>query len=271
MRSAPANRRGPRVVFERHGESGPPLLLLHSIGLDRHSWDDVVPGLAPHFRVAAADLPGHGESDKPADEDYGLWALGRRLVGLLDELGWERAAVAGNSLGGGVGLSMALQAPERVTALALVNSVGFPDGLPLVGRLGFLPLVPAATGLAPPPVIRVGLASARRRWTSVSTARSRRTRAYLRDPEGRAAFFRALRQLYGPDLGEMAARYGEIRCPALVLHGANDPLVRLPYARRLAERLPGGRLEVLPGCGHFPPEECPAAVADALRRFLSDA
>jgi len=258
-----------RVAWEAHGDHGPPLLLLHSIGLDRRSWEDVVPSLARDFRVVAADLPGHGASDKPPDADYGLWALGRRVGRLLDELGWERAILVGNSLGGGAALSLALQSPGRVRALALLNSVGFPEGLPAVGRLGFLPLVPTATGLAPPPVVRLSLATARRRWRSVTPGRSSRTVAYLRDPEGRGAFFRALRQLYGPDLEAMSLRYGEIRCPTLVVHGERDPLVPARFGRRLADSIPGARLELLPTCGHFPQEECPEEVALLLRRFLA--
>lgn len=258
-----------RVSYERWGSEGPRVLLVHPIGFDRHSWEDVIPRLSTRFQVAALDLPGHGESDKPARANYGLWALGARVERFLDELGWEDAIVVGNSLGGGVALSLTLQAPQRVRGLTLVNSVGFRSGLPLLGRLAFVPLLPLTTAFTPRLALRLGLASPRREWwKSIPAKRFDNTRQYLRSREGRGAFFLALRHLYGPDLDEMAEHYGEIHCPTLVLHGERDPLIRLGHAARLATAIPSARLEILPHCGHFPQEECPEETLQHLRRFL---
>ena len=89
-------------------------------------------GLAPFlqrdYQLVALDLPGHGESDKPAGADYGLQSLGAQVGRLLDELGWEDCLLVGNSIGGGTCLSLTLQHPERVRALALLNSVVYREG-----------------------------------------------------------------------------------------------------------------------------------------------
>jgi pimeloyl-ACP methyl ester carboxylesterase len=90
----------------------------------------------------------------------------------------------------------------------------------------------------------------------------------MRSADGRHAFFRALRKLYGRDLELMASRYSEIRRPALVIHGQRDRLISNRHAERLAQALPEGRLVRIPRCGHFPQEECPDAVAEPLLRFL---
>src|SRR4051794_34171777 len=257
-----------RVHYILRGQSGPRVVLVHAIGFDHHSWDLVMPELAERCRVAALDLPGHGESDKPAGADYGLRNLGARLVQFLDELGWKDAILVGNSLGGGTSLSAALKAPERVRALALVNSVGFREGLPFVGRVAFLPFAPLVSCYTPGLAVRLGLEAVRGRWGSVTRDRCDACGVYFRNPEGRGAFFTALRALYGADLDHLAPRYGEIRCPTLILHGTRDLLIRFRYAERLARTIPGAELVPVPGCGHFPQEECPEIIGEKLEEFL---
>lgn len=269
MRRQPTALLDTRIAYDRWGSGGPRLLLVHAIGMDRHSWEHIAPDLAREFQVAALDLPGHGESDKPVGVDYGIWSLAARVHRFLDELGWDEALVVGNSLGGGVSLAMTLQQPERVRGLALIDSVAFRAGLPLIGRLAFVPVLPLTTALAPRFAVRLGLETARRRWGSVTDRRCDSASCYLRSREGRGAFFRALRQLYGPDLDEMCEHYGEIRCPTLVLHGERDPLIRLEHAARLATAIPTARLETLPGVGHFPQEEAPQDTLRHLRHFLT--
>jgi len=259
------------VHHARRGKDGPKVLLIHAIGFDHTTWELILPYLEDRYDLALIDLPGHGESGKPADADYGPMSLGRRVLAVLDELGWDRAALVGNSLGGGVSLAAVLQAPERVTALTLVNSVGLRPGLPPLGRLAGIPFLPLLSGFAPALAVRLGLESCRARWGSVTAARCDSSRTYLRNPEGRGAFFRALRQLYGSDLEQMARRYPEICCPTLVLHGDRDPLIRMRHAEQLARAIQGAELVRLPGCGHFPQEECPEKVGVPLRRFLDRA
>lgn len=257
-----------RLYREVSGATGPRLLLLHAIGFDLHTWDPVRARLAPYARVAAVDLPGHGYSDKPEGVDYGLRTLGRRMLGLLEELRWPDAVVVGNSLGGGVALAMAVQQPERVRGLVLVNSVGYRIGLPPVGLAAFLPMVPLVSAAAPPAAVRLGLATTHARWNTVKPERVEAAAAMLRARECRTAFFRTLRQLYGPELDLLAEQYPRIHCPAWVVHGMDDPLLLPWHARRLAHELPRGELRPLPECGHFPPEECPDRLSEEVLRFL---
>jgi len=269
MSSPPPNLEHVRLHFSRYGSTGPKVVLVHAIGFDHRTWERILPTLEGRYEVVAVDLPGHGDSDKPGDVDYGPFALGARLIRLLDDLGWEEAAFVGNSLGGGASLAAALQAPERVRALALLNSVAFPQALPALGRLASVPFLPLLAGIAPHLAVRVGLESCRHRWGSVTVDRCSASRSYLRSVEGRGAFFRALRQLYGPDLARMAARYEEIHCPTLVLHGERDPLIRIPHAERLAQTIPNAEFARLVRCGHFPQEECPEQVASVMGEFLN--
>ena len=102
---------------------GPPLVLLHALGESALDWRWVVPALGRTHSVYAPDLPGFGDSAKPL-VDYSPAFFTSFISRYLDALGIERAAVAGNSLGGLVALRLALAEPERVSALGLIDSAG---------------------------------------------------------------------------------------------------------------------------------------------------
>ena len=230
---------GTRIHYRRWGRTtGPRVLLIHAIGFDHHSWKPIIPYLEDRYQLVALDLPGHGESEKPAGADYSLRSLSARVAGFLDELGLDDAILVGNSLGGGTSLAIAERAPERVKGLALLNSVAYRAALPILGRLALFPLVSMVSPLAPSFAVRVGLETVRASWGSVTGERCSAVGRYFRSREGRSAFFQTLRQLYGADLAQMEPHYREIRCPTLVLHGEGDLLIRVRFAERLAREIP---------------------------------
>ncbi|MCA1595532.1 MAG: alpha/beta hydrolase [Chloroflexi bacterium] len=263
-----ADLQSARVFYETRGETGPRLVLLHPIGFDHHSWEPALPYFEDGRRVLLLDLPGHGESDRPANADYSLPSLARRVLAVLDEAQWPDAVFVGNSIGAGVALAAALEAPGRVTGLVLIDSVGFRNGLPLFGKLERIPLLSLACSFAPSFAIKVGLAYARSVRSSVSPELCTRCSRYLRASAGRGAFYRTLRQLYGPTLDEMAARYSQIQAPTLIIHGEGDRLISTRHAERLTAAIRGAKLVRLKGCGHFPQEECPETTGNIIRQFV---
>jgi haloacetate dehalogenase len=118
---------GEAVIRVRHGGSGPPVLLLHGHPQTHVMWNRVAPKLAEHFTVVAADLRGYGESSKPpttADhEPYSKRAMARDQVEVMSRLGFERFAVAGHDRGGRCAYRLALDHPERVEKLAVLDIV----------------------------------------------------------------------------------------------------------------------------------------------------
>ena len=120
--------------------AGPPVVLVHGSGpgvTAYANWRLTIPDLAPHFRVLAPDMAGFGFSDKPdVVANMARWV--GQLTGFLDALGIERASVVGNSFGGGIGIRLAVDHPDRVDRLVLMGSVGisFPitEGLDHVCR-----------------------------------------------------------------------------------------------------------------------------------------
>ena len=108
------------LAYARRGK-GTPLVLLHGFPLDHHLWDDVSSLLEDTFDLILPDLRGFGESTT-LDAPYTMDDYASDIAGLLDQLGIQKAAVAGHSMGGYVALAFARLYPERVSGLALVSS-----------------------------------------------------------------------------------------------------------------------------------------------------
>ncbi|MGH2822024.1 MAG: alpha/beta fold hydrolase, partial [Thermoleophilaceae bacterium] len=107
--------------------SGPPVLLLHGWPTSSYLWRDVMPPIAAANRVLALDLPGFGGSSKPGGARYGFELFERAIDGFLAELGFHEVALAGHDLGGPIAVHWALRRPERVTSLALLNTLVYPQ------------------------------------------------------------------------------------------------------------------------------------------------
>jgi pimeloyl-ACP methyl ester carboxylesterase len=260
------------------GVSGPPLLLLHGGGLDAAglSLGSALIALADTCRVFAPDLPGFGESDPmPADWDFAQCSA--FLAPLLDGLGLPRAGLAGISMGGGVALGFALQAPERVERLALIDSACLDNAIPGGRLVWFVAHVPGLSAIGwwllrcSRHLTRWALLKAMRHRPELVTsilvddvmrlARRQRAGAATRQLQRREVRWSGLRTNY-------VDRLPEIAIPTLILHGKNDRLLPIRIAERAHRLIPNSRLEVVLDCGHLAPLEQPEAVNRALRQFF---
>src|SRR3989440_3576709 len=113
---------GGDVAYLRTGQ-GPPLVLLHGIPSSSYLWRDVIDPLSASFDVLAPDLLGYGDSDKRLDADLSVAAQARYVVAFMETLGVHQAAVAGHDIGGGVAQLMAVDEPQRVARLILIDSI----------------------------------------------------------------------------------------------------------------------------------------------------
>jgi pimeloyl-ACP methyl ester carboxylesterase len=262
---------------------GPPLVLVHGSGMSASTWAPLMPYLGS-YRMFAYDLPGFGLSDA---FDYRGRSLRchavAQLTSLLDALGLEQVPIVGTSLGGMWGLCLALEAPDRVTAVA---SLGVP-AVALPGMRGD----PIFTALSTP-----GLRQLIVRLRSPSVGVTRRAlargvigpRAAERVPEG---FFEVVHEgMRQPGYRtamlthmQLAMRLGrprsenllsdselrQLTVPVLMIWGEEDPYGEADIGRRACALMPDARLEVIPG-RHAPflddPERCGALIADLVRR-----
>jgi pimeloyl-ACP methyl ester carboxylesterase len=261
----------------RTGGRGPVLVLLHGITNSSASWEPVIGLLAQHFTVVAPDLLGHGDSAKPRG-DYSLGANASLLRDLLLALGHERATIAGHSLGGGIAMQFAYQFPERVERLVLVSSgglgrqvtpflraVALPGAELVLPLLASRPLVDAGATLGGF-VDKLGL-SLGADITAMATGF-----ASLNDIEARRAFVHTARSVI--DLGGQRVNatdklYLAQAVPTLIAWGDRDPIIPARHGIRAHELMPGSRLELFEGAGHFPHHDDPVRFATAIEQFAA--
>lgn len=252
--------------------AGPAVLLLHGFTGSSRTWDALAAVYASRFRTIAVDLPGHGGSSAPRDPDrYALGRLAGDLAATLDALQVERVAVIGYSLGGRAALRFALDQPHRVEALVLESaSAGLCDESEREAR------VRADRALAER-LERHGIAAFVDEWERLplwasQSALDLDVRAALRaqrlrnDPVGLANSLRGAGAGLEPCL---EPRLSELRVPTLLIVGALDAKYR-GIATRMAERIPGAALAVVPDAGHAAHFERPAAFAAAVASFLEN-
>ncbi len=243
--------------------TGPPLVLLHGFTLDLHSWDDNLPALAAHHRVVRYDQRGMGRSPLPA---HGPVSHVDDLVGLLDELGIERACIAGLSVGASYALELAVAHPERVERLVLVSPSGvaaYPFSAPILEGLR------ALKELAP-----VDLDRARARWLELGWFRTAmaspelapRIRSWIAAYAGTHWLVEVpVKRLEPPAIERLDA----VRAPTLVLLGALDTPYNHALATHLASHIAGARLHTVPNAGHLLNLEGQEAFERALLDFTA--
>jgi pimeloyl-ACP methyl ester carboxylesterase len=266
---------GHRVSYRTAG-SGPVVLLIHGIAGTSEQWANVAPVLAESFTVVAPDLLGHGQSAKPQG-DYSLGAYAVSLRDLLIVLGHRRASVVGHSLGGGIAMQFAYEYPVFAERLVVVDSGGLGrDVHPLLraatlpGAELVLPLLvhPRVLGLGEAVgqvLARLGLRA------GPDIAEMARGYASLGDAEARAAFLhtvRAVIDVSGQRVSAADRLYLTSLLPTLIVWGRKDPLIPVAHAELAHESMPGSRLAVFEGTGHFPHLDEPIRFAALLRDFL---
>ncbi len=241
--------------------SGPAVVLVHGYPLDGAMWSGVARALSPRLRVLKPDLPGRGETAAPSGgsiDDYADF-----LAAVLDGLP-EPAGLAGFSMGGYAALALARRRPEKLAALALVDTRAAADDEAGRGKRDEAIATLRSAGVAAIADAMVG-----KLLTPASLANrdlvERVRRIILRQkPETVEADLLALRDR--PDARRALA---SIAIPTLVVVGAQDALTPPADAQAMADAIPGARLTEIPGAGHLAPMERPGAVAAALGDFFA--
>ena len=253
--------------------AGPPVLLLHGWPTSSFLWRKVMLPMAAHNRVLALDLPGFGDSDKPAD-GYTFRFYREAIAGFLDALAIDRVGLAVHDLGGPLGLSFAVNAKERVSALALLNTLVYAK--PSWAVMAFM----LACRL---PLLRDYLTSEAGLKLAMQIGM---TRTDLITPELLAGVYRpfttaaARRALYRTPLRlsprgmlQIGRELPSLAVPVRVIYGARDRI--LPDVARTMARvkrdLPQAQVTVLPECGHFLQEDAPEQVGALLTEFFAEA
>jgi pimeloyl-ACP methyl ester carboxylesterase len=242
--------------------AGPPVLLIHGVGARLDTWDGVVAALGGRLMTIRFDLRGHGESSKPRGP-YSAALFAEDARALLDHLGVGQCHVAGHSLGATVALRLALDAPDRVERLVLLSAAA---GRTEEERQRVLERLAIVEHGIPGEHFRRSLS----RWFSDEFRRANpelleryASRNMENDPHAYAAAYHVLATT---DLADEAAR---VRVPTLIVTGEGDVGSNPRMARLLHARIPGSRLEILPGLRHSILIEAPTPVARLLAGFFA--
>lgn len=273
---------GTRTYVQEAGPSdGPAVVLVHGFGGSTYSWRFTRATLAEAgYHVIALDLRGFGLASKAWDGDESHPAQARLVLGVMDTLGVQQAVLVGHSMGGNVVAQAAVAAPDRVTALVLVDAAVVSSDLP-----GGNMASPAAAILQFPPVrqiarfaVRLGLNAGtleqmlRSAYADPAFPTAEDVAAYgeaQRLADWDLALLAVIRDASGNELPAPVASLGGTR-PVLVAWGERDPWIPIATGEALRNAIPGAQWLVVPGAGHLPMEEGRAGFEPGLLAFLAE-
>lgn len=264
-------------IRDEGNPSGPVLVLIHGSNASLHTWEPWVAELGGTYRTVSMDLPGHGLTGRVPGDDYSREAMAAFVIEIMDALGIERFAVAGNSMGGGVSAMIALEHPERVSALILVNSAGIPvernaNDVPLAFRLAGMPVIGKVLRyVLPRSVVEEGLKKVFVDQSKVTDEMVARYLDLSLHEGNRDATRIRFAQNAARDEVAFAARLGEISMPTLIMWGDQDGLIPVAAAHEFQARIPHAELVIYENVGHVPMEEVPEESAAAVAAFLAAA
>ena len=240
------------LAYERRGK-GNPLVLIHGFPLDHTSWEDVALLLQDDFDLIIPDLRGFGESGS-VDASYTVADMADDISGFLNNLGIEKAAFAGHSMGGYVALSFAKAYPQKVSGLGLVSSQALADSPERkAGRYK------TAEDVAEKGVIVVADAM------SSKLSPNADVQVYVRrviERQGKSGVMGALKAM--AEREDSSPSLSSFNFPVVLLHGAADVLIPVDRSREIKQIMPSAHLIELPEVGHMPMKEFPSEAANAL-------
>jgi pimeloyl-ACP methyl ester carboxylesterase len=258
---------GEAQLYAEQAGHGRDLLALHTAGSDSRQYHHLLadPELQADWRMTAFDLPAHGRSTPPAGVKEGEWRLTtdsyvEAVVAAADALALERPVVLGCSMGGAICLELALRHPDRFAAVIACQAADFVEGRQVIwskhARVNEKLFVPEwVDGLMAPQAPAARRAEVR--WAYSQGAHG----VYWGDIDFYAREWDARDRTHAIDVK---------RCPVDLLVGEYDYSVTPELARATAERIPGARLTVMEGLGHFPMAEHPQAFLGYLRPLLAE-
>ncbi|MGL4612013.1 MAG: alpha/beta fold hydrolase [Trueperaceae bacterium] len=258
-------------------QSDQTFILLHGFGSAVFTWDSITPKLAEYGRVIAFDRPAFGLTERPlrgswqGENPYSPESQVSLLLGLMDALKVEKAVLIGNSAGGTITTHAALEHPERVAGLVLVDAAIYGGGgapawvrpllhTPQMNRLG--PLAMRQISEEP------GTEFLKSAWSNPENIPKTTWDSYrelLQTNNWDKALWELTKASRRPTFTDELLSLG---VPTLVLSGADDTIVPVRESERLAEDIPNSTLVTFPTCGHTPQEECPGLFTEAVTMWL---
>ncbi len=261
-----------RAVAYREAGEGPAVLLVHGWPTSSYLWRDVIPPIAERNRAIAIDLPGFGGSDKPLQTRYGFELFEAALSGLLERLGVDRVALAVHDLGGPVGVHWTLGNRDRVTKLALLNTLVYPEFSEAVQQFIQMCADPELREqITSPEGLEAGMRLGLGDPSGLTAESLAAVRAPFTTPDARRALADAGIGLQIEGFAEIAARLSELQIPVRAIYGEQDRILPdvADTIARVKRDLPQAEVTSLPDAGHFCQEEAGEAIGRMLAEFFA--
>ena len=260
-------------VQEIGDEAAPVLLLLHGTGAATHSWRGLIPLLAPHFRIVALDLPGHGFTQRPPQALLELPGMAHGVCELVGTLGVDPVLVAGHSAGAAVMIRMALDCRIHPKGLVSLNGALLPYGgeaarlLSPIAKLMFLnPFTPRFFAWRASDRASVERL-VRQTGSKIDADGIALYRVLVGSPDHVSA---ALGMMANWDLAPLSRDMRMLDVPLLLVAATGDKAIKSDDAFKVREMAPKARVELMRGLGHLSHEEAPDAVAEMMLKFARE-
>ncbi len=253
--------------LEGGNPQAPPLVMIHGFGGDKDNWSLYAPHLGSHYRLICPDLPGFGENDRSSKLDHSISAQTARLGEFLDALGIGKCHLGGNSMGGYIALQFALDHPERLLSLTLLNNAG------VLGAQDSELQRRVAAGESP--LVVRNMADIDRLLAFVAYKPRFIPRQFKKVVlEDTAPHAELLDKIFDQIAGDALERSINdqlplVSAPTQIIWGRHDRLIDVSCATVLHDGIKGSELVILEDAGHVPMIEKPAQTAQAQLAFLA--
>ena len=262
--------KGLKVYYKEKGSKGKVLLFIHGFSASTYSWRLNLEPLAKNHKVYALDLKGFGYTAKPKESDYTLDAQAKLVADFMDTLKIKSAVLIGNSMGGAISIKVALQFPDKVEKLVLVDSAGVSEGIVMFGVLG--------KNISANSLSKTLNYLFMNEHTIISIIKSLYVQKHLKTDEVAEGYVKPFRTPGIEDAfaemvkgfvqdDDLPKRIPEIKVPVLIVWGEDDTIIPVSAAKKFNELIKGSKLIIYPEAGHMPMEEHPAEFNKAIAEF----
>lgn len=257
------------VHYQKYGSQGPVLLLLHGTGASLHTWEAWASELQDNYQVYTIDLPGYGLTGPSVSGKYDGVSYARFINDFLTYQKIDSCIIAGNSLGGFIAWNTAIDYPEKIKAMILVDPAGFKlnsKSVPIAFRLARVPVLnQLLTFITPRTVIEKSVKNVYFDPSLVTEELVERYFDLTLRKGNREAF---VKRMQNEEFTSRVDELNKIEIPTLILWGEQDQLIPVENAAKFSSALKNDTLVVMPNLGHVAMEEAPEESLKPVLTFL---
>ncbi len=260
---------GPQNIhYVEKGSGDKHIILVHGFRAHSYTWKHIIDPLVEiGYHVWTIDIIGYGLSDMPNQFLYRQELFVQQLTHFMKAHGIDHAHFIGNSMGGGIILSVAVEHPESIDSLTLITALGYPLKLPFYLAVGKV-LGHLTAPFLGPDMVKHGLNFIIHDKSTITEEQIQAYSLPFLFPGGAAASIETLKNFDNQQLKDLSARFSEIKKPILIIWGENDPLIPVIHYYQFIEEFPHAQKLLISQCGHLPQEEKPELVNETIIQFL---